>query len=557
MSPTTKRFRPPRRVRQAFGPFKGMRTAVEERASDPALVDYAYNMLPTGPDGAYTVRPPVGATAGLPVTDRRGYHSFTDASDVVHIVTIAGSELWTLENNTSWAKRISGATLAAASIGISGSDAIGFCTFAGKLVVSDGTNTPWAWDGTQEGGLTLLSACPVLYGPPTEYGGKLFGIKAADRRTIVWSEENDPTTGYEDAGFNNAWTIAQQADEPLVRLLGRNDALYYWRLHSTGAISGAVSADFRTTHTHDAVSVSEGTIDPRSIVDTGNALWWYTTDERIVRYVVGGGIEDMTPERSASPTDDLVPTAAAQWTRSTTQTRQVDTVTAALVGPNAVQRRRQVWFSLRGLGAGATTSDGGIILAYDALTGLPLGWLGPSLLSSGVARNLTSITVGTNDLSFGNTGTVSVALSDGNAGAPYVWQWAPSGSTATTDAFSPTTALTGILVGPIAGGTDDIEMAWLDCAVSTRLPPKGNTEAAATIALLPSTSSDLLGTMLSTTVVPHPAIVTTGRTVFWIEEIGRWFRPTFLLTWNGVAVGYGIQGYTVSAAGANEDPDAA
>src|SRR2546430_9136670 len=100
--------------------------------------------------------------------------------------------------------------------------AIDAVNFANKLIITDGINTPVAYDGTS---FTVLTNCPVLFGPPTVYYAKLFGITASDHHQLVWSEENDPTTGYTAGGFNNAWILGQTKQDAITRLLGTNAAL--------------------------------------------------------------------------------------------------------------------------------------------------------------------------------------------------------------------------------------------------------------------------------------------------------------------------------------------
>jgi hypothetical protein len=76
----------------------------------------------------------------------------------------------------------------------------------------------------------------------TVYYAKLFMLKR-DRKTIVWSEENQPNTGYEAGGYNNAWELTQTSNEPLTAIIGTNEALYYGRKTSVGAIRGACQLD--------------------------------------------------------------------------------------------------------------------------------------------------------------------------------------------------------------------------------------------------------------------------------------------------------------------------
>lgn len=566
--PVTQRLR--------FGPFRGMRTAAEERASDPSLVQYALNMLPDDPvhGGAYVVRPPVIATSGFPSGFVRGFARYTSVSGTALQGTVGvavtngstGVEIWSFSLAT-WTRQITGTVTAAAGVGLSSTGLpIYYLSRGGQLIVSDGENPPWMWDGTFAGGITLLSNCPPLYGPPTEYAGKIFGIKAADRRTIVWSEENDPTTGYQSGGFNNAWTISQQAEEPLVRLLGRNDGLYYWRSRGFGMIAGAVAGDFRTTHTHDAISSSLGTIDPRSVVDAGVALYWYDTSERVMRYAIGGLPQDMAPDVGVTghrtQGDELLTDSLPQWARESSYIRAPDNVTATLVEANDVTRRPQIWMGLSGTRGGALPPErSSLILVLDAVTGAPLGYLGGPLGTLGVAYHLTAVPpslAGGSITSLQPQPFRDVVLSaqTNNSGPPLLWQWVPASGPVSADAFTGL-PVTGYLLGPVAGGDDTTEQVWTRCDVATRLPAKAVGETAATIQLTPLSPTNASPGVLTANPAPDPVNLTTGKTSYGLDSLGRWLRPLFTCQWNGTAQGYGIQGYTLHATAASEDPDAA
>ena len=81
---------------------------------------------------------------------------------------------------------VTAANFTTASITLSSTAKCYAVTMADKMVVTDGVNTPWMWDGTTgASGLTKLTNCPVLYGRPTVYYAKLFGIKNTERSTMV------------------------------------------------------------------------------------------------------------------------------------------------------------------------------------------------------------------------------------------------------------------------------------------------------------------------------------------------------------------------------------
>jgi hypothetical protein len=88
---------------------------------------------------------------------------------------------------------------------------------------------------------------------------------------LVWSEENDPTLGYDVAPYNNAWDNPGAYTEPLTGLAATNDALFVFRERRTIAIQGAVNADFQTAGTRANVSEEIGTVSPWAIrvIDQG------------------------------------------------------------------------------------------------------------------------------------------------------------------------------------------------------------------------------------------------------------------------------------------------
>lgn len=172
--------------------------------------------------------------------------------------------------------------------------------YNGTLIFSDGTNTPFSWDGTSGGGLVKLTNCPALYGQPVVYYGKVFGIKASDRRVLVWSEEYAANTGYEAGGYNNAWTLAQTSQDPLVCLIATNQALYYFRRFGVGAITGAVTPDFASTGTLDAISYRIGTPSPKgALLGPDGSIWFSDYDDRPWR-IVGTQLQPVWQQAAAA-----------------------------------------------------------------------------------------------------------------------------------------------------------------------------------------------------------------------------------------------------------------
>lgn len=271
------------------GPFRGMRYV-----SDPAEVDrdfayYALNMLPADrsrPSGymryfAYQVTDTTIAAAV------QGYEPFQALEEAVAVI---GGQLY-LTKNWSAVPWVATAALTGAGITLSAIANVYMCEFNGQLIVSDGVNTPFAVSTVA--GLTKLTNAPVFFGQPTVYYGKVFAIKATDRKSIVWSEENQPNTGYEAGGFNNAWTLTQGGPGDLYALRGTNAGLYYWRAEACGVIRGAVTPDFSAAGTHDDVSRQVGSVSSRTLL-VEQDIWFIDQFARPQR-IVGGVLQARSP----------------------------------------------------------------------------------------------------------------------------------------------------------------------------------------------------------------------------------------------------------------------
>jgi hypothetical protein len=214
------------------------------------------------------------ALSGTP--DFQWIGQFTEIDGTERTVGIAGGEIYTYDHGTdAWTKVVETADLTTASITCSATARCYCVTFANTLVISDGANVPFTWDGTTgAGGLVELTNAPVTYGQPVVYYSKLFLIKNAERDTIVWSEELQANTGYEAGGYNNAWTLGGTKGEVIVALAARNDSLGIIRPRSTTTIIGAVNDDFQTTGTRSSVSENIGTSSPGGVLvlDEGTVI---------------------------------------------------------------------------------------------------------------------------------------------------------------------------------------------------------------------------------------------------------------------------------------------
>lgn len=235
----------------------------------------------------------LGTTALLKRTQL--IHQFTKRDGTEISIAIVEGRLYTFNWDTLiWREPVTTANLTSAGIVLSTTATCYAVTFADKVVISDGVNLAWTWDGTDgAGGLVELTNAPVFYGPLVVHYAKIFGIKNTARGTFVWSEEGQPNTGYEAGGYNNAWDFVQTATEGLVALASTNEALYVFRTNSHTAVIGAVSTDFQTTGSREALDQTIGTTSPASIVVIGNAVWFVDQYGTFRRSQVGSGCREI------------------------------------------------------------------------------------------------------------------------------------------------------------------------------------------------------------------------------------------------------------------------
>lgn len=271
-------------VSYGSGPFRGMRDALDPVVAVPDRARLLQNCYPLDPvNGSAVVGRPGFRQAGsqLGAVGKRAGQlvcEFTKRDGTTRTVAIVGGQgIYTFNWTTrAWTQVVTVANLTTASITLSETARCYAVTFTDKLVISDGVNKPFTWDGTSgAGGLVSLTNCPVLYGQPVVYYAKLFGIKNTERSTLVWSEENAPNTGYEATGYNNAWTLSQTNSEGFYALCATDEALYCFRARSVTKVLGAVSPTFSSTGTREAVSEEVGTASPASVVRTSNGMIYF------------------------------------------------------------------------------------------------------------------------------------------------------------------------------------------------------------------------------------------------------------------------------------------
>ena len=284
------------------GPFIGMRDALDPAGANPHLATLLQNVYPLDPVG------PAAGLLGRPGFDQAGAQGgdtnkrtgqlvtqFTTLAGVQYTVRIVGGQGiqtydWSAE---AWTTVVTVANLTTASITLSETARCTAVPFTNKLHIHDGVNVPFLWDGSSgSGGLTELTNSPVLYGPQVVYYAKIFGIKDTARSTIVYSEENDATLGYDTAPYSNVWTVGQTDQDALFALAATNDALYLLRANSITTVTGAVTPDFVSSGVRDSCSETIGTLSPWSVYVHDDSMVFFLDALGRPQVILGGKLLD-------------------------------------------------------------------------------------------------------------------------------------------------------------------------------------------------------------------------------------------------------------------------
>lgn len=346
----------------------------------PGSLHYAVNMFPTSvvnPQSPWTTRGAcinlgTGTAAGSAVV-ACGQLYTVDGTGVSWLLS-SSSGLWTLNWGTlAYSNVVTAANFATAGITLSATTHY-WCVFNNTICFnpSNGTQVPWTWNGSSgSGSLTELTNAPLAYGRPTAYYAKLFLIKYAERDTIVWSEEADATTGYESGGFSNVWKLGQTGTAPITAIQGTNEALYYLRPSSIGAIRGAVGTDFTTTGTHDAISTIVGTLSPTGVLAVGGDLWFF--DQYMTpRVCLNGGQPQALFDEWNVDAGNMEPFGydLVGFTRGVGVGLTAEVMQVPVLGRMPYET---IWFHV----PGSIPTSGRAFLVFSKDTRQPLGWVVP------------------------------------------------------------------------------------------------------------------------------------------------------------------------------------
>lgn len=295
--------------------------SLDPTTAGPNLLRQASNMFPQQTDvgSAWIGRPGFEQTgaARLGTSTRlaQGFHELIKLDGTRYRIAIVEGKFYTYDWTSNTYTNIT-----AGLPTLSSTARVAMVTFADAVIVSDGVNTPFSWDGAA---FVSLTACPVLYGPPWIYYDQMFGIKATERNTLVWSNINDPTAGYEAGGYNNAWTLGQSAQDPLTAGIGMNELMYVFRARSITSIQGTPGPNFSAQGTREGIAETVGTTSPFAVVEFERSVYFLDADARPQWLRVGAGLESNPPawvgcmETSAVIPRPYLPTCVGQYDQQT------------------------------------------------------------------------------------------------------------------------------------------------------------------------------------------------------------------------------------------------
>ena len=286
------------------GPFKGVRTTREPfDDQSPELLATGTNVYFPDPQSGCSAYARPGfsqptSVAGAANGGQAVYNHTADDGTNYNFVFSAGKVFRWSTDLTSTPVDVTpvGVTIAAGKF-------VYVTSLNDSIIVNDGVNEPWI--GTSLGSTPIIGTyidydgagvAWSAFGQPVVYTGAVFfilntvgGVSA--RTTIAWSEPNQPAVGYQQTDYDNAWTLTQTGSSPLYALAATNEALYYSRDLSWGAITGAPNINFRNTATHDVVSANVGCVTPATVKTFLNYIYFCDANGRPYRFAVGGAPE--------------------------------------------------------------------------------------------------------------------------------------------------------------------------------------------------------------------------------------------------------------------------
>lgn len=443
------------------GPWSGVFTTKDAFDSPTKKLFDAWNVYVPDPDnasGTYA-RPGFtllnnGAAVHASATPFKGqgiYTHFDLDGNPVNFVAFGG-KLYRVDGATGLTTDV---TPVGVAIDSSTTTRVGFASMGGVMAATDGVHRPWV--------ASNLSATPITgtyidfdgsgtawiaFGPPCVFGGSGFWVltsvnAVAARIDIAWSEPNSWTTGYQQSGFDNRWTLEQTGTTPIYGLSPTNIALYYFRQRSIGSISGTVGPDLASTATHDAISTNVGTEAPQTIVQFGETIFFCDVIGRPWSFRIGSAPEPIWHQLRGIVDD------------SQTGYPGVTAITATgAFEPTLNLYVVAIWSPIPGSQASPTEW-----YAFDANTGTYAGrWL--------IGPTATGISVDCLGSFLDNTGRAQlVVLGSSTTGGTSGFAWSMSNLTGVPDSLvteDGTTLLTDESTPGIDLTTEGQEAVWMD-----------------------------------------------------------------------------------------------
>lgn len=312
-------------IQISLGPFSSVYNTPDPGTKQPTRLFDSVNMLvPDAANGSAVVArhgclglpTQLGNSAGR--TGQKGFiHRRTDGT--IDRFKFAGGRMYSWDGTDSMT---CDTDITPGGIFISPTNPIFCLTYFDTVIVSDETYKPWVYDPAAKSGTVIeidsLATDWCSKGGATNYDGKPFfivkrtgesvidsegdsDISAEDgsvitselqdggQSTMVWGEENTPLVGYQQANFDNAWTLTQSSDEVLSALSGEEGELIYIRNKGIGRITGAVTTDFKSAATRDQISGTVGSNAPAATISINGRIWFLDLDGLPYRVLAAGG----------------------------------------------------------------------------------------------------------------------------------------------------------------------------------------------------------------------------------------------------------------------------
>jgi hypothetical protein len=205
----------------------------------------------------------------LAANDVQGILSWEERDGTQHLTAICNAEQYEW-NGASWVAQ----SLAGKPISVDPSAQVDMIEFNGKLIVTDGVNQPWQWDG-QSTWTQPLNAESVICRQLANYYVKLFLLdQLTISNRIAWSYEGDVTHA-QSFDPTNQWDYGQTDQGRIYGGIGHNERLLLFKQDSVSAIRGPVDATFETDAVREGVDTSIGAITGHAICVGDNEATYF------------------------------------------------------------------------------------------------------------------------------------------------------------------------------------------------------------------------------------------------------------------------------------------